>query len=160
MFDVHLRLLCGTGAYRGLRLAGKGDLRFEIAELDVTAGDTVAFATRTLLRCGSGGLAKDARAPAPDDRAQDRWCLEDRHERSSHSYSQEQRGSQHSPRRNMNEMVIMAGPVLATVVRPWPPADWLPDSRAAGELCFRPQRRHRIRNGTMDVGVRRRRVCF
>jgi uncharacterized protein (TIGR02246 family) len=38
----------------------KGDGTFEIAELDVTAGDTVAFAT-ALLRCGSKEeLAKDS----------------------------------------------------------------------------------------------------
>jgi ketosteroid isomerase-like protein len=38
----------------------KGDGTFEIADLDVTAGDTVAFAT-ALLRCGSKEeLAKDS----------------------------------------------------------------------------------------------------
>ena len=53
---------------------------FEIVELDIAAGDTVAFAT-ALLRCGSKAeLAKDNRAaPASDDRAaKGRGHVEDR----------------------------------------------------------------------------------
>ena len=56
------------------------DVPFEIAELDVTAGDTVAFATALpALRLEGGAHQGQGAAPAPDDRAaQDRWCLEDR----------------------------------------------------------------------------------
>jgi uncharacterized protein (TIGR02246 family) len=69
MFDVPPPVVVrGISAYRGtwvpfFRWLREGNGTFDIVKLDITAGDTVAFAT-ALLRCGSKAeLAKNNRRP-------------------------------------------------------------------------------------------------
>jgi ketosteroid isomerase-like protein len=67
MYDVPPPALRGISAYREtwppfFKALAEGGAAFDIVELQITAGDTVGFAT-ALLRCGSKEeLAKD---PAP-----------------------------------------------------------------------------------------------